>query len=34
LVDAVPDALLRERTPQAAAIEAWRASIPAVAASG
>ncbi len=33
-VDSVPDALLRERTPPAAAIEAWRAAIPAVAASG
>jgi hypothetical protein len=33
-VDAVPDALLRDRAPQPAEIEAWRASIPAVAASG
>ena len=35
LVDAVPDALLRMRTPRAAAeIESWRASMPALAASG
>ena len=34
LVDAVPDALLRTRTPQTAEIESWRASVPAVAASG
>jgi hypothetical protein len=34
LVDAVPDSLLRGRTPAAADIEAWRSSIPAVAASG
>ena len=34
LVDAVPDALLRTRTPQTAEIESWRTSVPAVAASG
>jgi hypothetical protein len=35
LVDAVPDSLLRQRAAQAAAeIEAWRASLPAPAASG
>ncbi len=34
LVDAVPDALLRARSPHAADIASWRASIPAVAASG
>ena len=34
LVDAVPDSLLRTRSPQTAEIESWRASVPAVAASG
>ncbi len=34
LVDAVPDALLRERSPQAAEIESWRKSIPGLVASG
>ncbi|MDQ1457958.1 MAG: hypothetical protein QOH28_3578 [Actinomycetota bacterium] len=35
LVDAVPDALLRMRTPTASVeIESWRASMPALAASG
>jgi hypothetical protein len=34
LVDAVPDTLLRDKSPHAADIEAWRSSIPAVAASG
>ena len=34
LVDAVPDALLRLRAPQTAEIESWRASMPALTASG
>ncbi len=34
LVDAVPDALLRDRSPQAAEIQAWRSSIPGLVASG
>ena len=34
LVDAVPDALLRGRTPQTADIESWRSSLPALVASG
>ncbi len=33
-VDAVPDTLLHDKSPSGADIDAWRASIPAVAASG